>query len=119
MSGLRAHLDHCEKIVPVDADRAVCTAQGLIPVSGIRIIRRSLEMGGQDVFDVLHRHLFLRYHAPRKIIRNRCEIRMRSVPHLRVRIQIALHEPRTRRVVYMIRIVMAAERVARMKLAIL
>ena len=44
---------------------------------------------------------------------------IRSVPFLRVRIQITLHEPGTRRIVDMIRIVMASESISRIQLAVL
>ena len=72
-------------------------------------------MTGQDIFHILDSDLFLRNHAPRQIVGNRCKISKRTVPAIGVRIQIPLHKPCPGCVVYMICIVMTAEDIPRIQ----
>ena len=72
-------------------------------------------MRRQDVLHIFGRDLALRDHAPGKIVALRGVIRIRSVPDISMRVEIAQHIPRTRCVIYMVCIIMASKRVSRIQ----
>ena len=108
-SSFRAHLDQRHKIISVDIDGSICTAHGSISIGQIRVIRCSLIMCRQYIFYIFRRDLLFRNHAPRNVIGQWCVIGVRTVPVYGIRIQIPFHVPGSRRIVYMVGIVMASE----------
>ena len=65
---IRAHLDHSNKVISINANRTVFAALRKISAMGIRIVWCALIMGGKHVFDILYGQLFLRHQTPWNII---------------------------------------------------
>ncbi len=81
----------------------------------VGVVRRSLIMGGQRVFHILRRDFLFRRHAPGQIVGARRKIRIRAVPHFGPGIEMPQHVPGARRIVNMVRIVVASESVPRIQ----
>ena len=112
---IRTDLKQRHEVVAVDADRAVHAALSGIAVRAVRIVLRPLIVRGQHILDVLRRDLPLRDHTPRNIIALRSILSVRAVPADRLRIEPALHEPRARCIVDMVRVIAASEHISRIK----
>lgn len=102
--GIAADLGKRKEVVSVDADHAVFTGFADITVTAVGIVLRSLEMVGENVFDVLDGDLLFRKQTPRDIVAFRRVFRVRTVPVNRARIEVALDRPGTGSVIYMIRV---------------
>ena len=118
LSMLRADMYQTNKIIAVDTDGTIHAALPRISIRSIWIVRCSLIMRRKHIFHIFHRNLALRYQCPWQIIGLRCKIRIRSIQVVCVWIQAAQHIPRTRCIVHMICIVMAAKSFARIQSAI-
>ncbi len=62
------------KVTAVHADGNVGTPHIAFPVSGIRVVWCSLEVGGEDIFHIFNGDFSFRNHAPWNIVGIWCEI---------------------------------------------
>ena len=108
-----------DEICPVYTNRTIRPLHGFISIRCIRIVWCALKMRRKHIFYIFDRHLFLRNHAPRDIIRKWCKVRVRSIPVHCTRIQAACHIPCSRCIVYMIRVIMTAKNISWIKCSIL
>ena len=118
LSMLRADMHKTNKIIAVDTDGTIHATLPRISIRSIWIVWRPLIMRRKHIFHIFHSKLPLRYQRPWQIIGLRCKIRIRSIPVVCVWIQTPQHIPRTRCIVHMICIVMAAKSFPRIQTAI-
>ena len=106
------NLNQGHKVIAVDADGTVGTPHIAFPVSGIRVVWCSLEVGGEDIFHIFNGDFLFRHHAPWNIVRIWCEICGRAIPAPCARIQAAAHIPCTWGIVDVVGIVMTAKSIS-------
>ena len=106
------NLNQGHKVIAVDADGTVGTPHIAFPVSGIRVVWCSLEVGGEDIFHIFNGDFPFRNHAPWNIVGIWCEICSRAIPAPCARIQAAAHIPCTRCIVNVVGIIMAAKSIS-------
>ena len=106
---VRSDLKHGEKIVAVDANGTVGAAAVAFAGAAVGIVRCALVVRGEDVFHILRCDFPLRHEAPGNIVGFRGEVGIRAVPNVRGRVEIPPDKPSPRRVVDVVRVVVAAE----------
>ena len=106
------NLNQRHKVIAVNADRTVGATHIALSVSGIRVVRGSLEMRRENIFHILYSNFLFRHHAPWNIVGIWCEVGSRTVPAPCARIQAAAHIPCTRCIVNVVGIIMAAKSIS-------
>ena len=112
---VRADLHDGQLALTVDADRAEHVAGVFVAQLAVRIVGGALVVRAEHVLDVLDGDLAFRLAGPRDVVAHRLVVGVRTVPHLVVRVEEALHDPGARRVVDVVGVGVGAERVARVE----